>query len=68
MSGQLPVGTPGTDPHHDHYLDEGPTRLNTTQWAGICRCGQAFRGLTAEDIYAKAQLHINQHQPPETAA
>jgi hypothetical protein len=36
MSGQLPVDTPGTDPHTDHYLQEGPTRLNTTQWAGIC--------------------------------
>jgi hypothetical protein len=52
------------DPHEHHYLEEGPTRLHY-QYLGICRCGQQFRGLTAEDIYAKAQLHINRHNPDE---
>jgi hypothetical protein len=60
MRGQYPLDHPIPDPHTDHYLDEGPTRLGI-QWAGSCRCGQQFRGLTAEDIYAKAQLHINRH-------
>jgi hypothetical protein len=60
MTGQHPPGHPVPDPHQDHYLDEGPTRLDI-QWLGVCRCGQEFRGLTAEDIYTKSQLHINRH-------
>jgi hypothetical protein len=48
------------DPHAHHYLDEGPTQLGW-QWLGVCRCGQQFRGLTRDDIYAKSQLHINRH-------
>jgi hypothetical protein len=60
MRGQYPPSHQIPDPHTHHYLDEGPNRLGI-QWAGICRCGQEFRGLTAEDIYAKSQLHINRH-------
>jgi hypothetical protein len=53
------------DPHVHHYLDEGPTNIGW-QWAGVCRCGQEFRGLTRDDIYAKAQLHINRHNYHDT--
>lgn len=48
------------DPHEYHQLIEGPTQLGW-QWAGVCKCGQQFRGVTPEDIYAKSQLHINRH-------
>jgi hypothetical protein len=48
------------DPHENHELIEGPTRLGW-QWAGICKCGEEFRGTTEQDIYTKAQLHINRH-------
>lgn len=54
---------PINDPHTHHQLIEGPTRLNIGQWMGVCKCNQEFRGLTAEDIYAKSQLHINRHNP-----
>jgi hypothetical protein len=48
------------DPHETHELVEGPTR-HGWQWLGVCKCGQQFRGTTEQDIYAKAQLHINRH-------
>ena len=51
------------DPHRDHQLIEGPRRMDIGQWMGICKCGQEFRGITDEDIYAKSQLHINRHDP-----
>ena len=51
------------DPHSDHYLEEGPVSLGW-KWAGVCRCGQQFRGITRDDIYTKAQLHINRHNNP----
>jgi hypothetical protein len=49
------------DPHEHHELVKGPTPLGPLQWAGACKCGQQFRAVTKQDIYAKAQFHINRH-------
>lgn len=59
---------PINDPHQHHQLIEGPTRLDIHHWAGICKCGQPFRGISAEDIYTRSQLHINRHQPDDGGA
>jgi hypothetical protein len=48
------------DPHEWHLLTEGPIRLSG-HWYGTCRCGHPFRGVSRQDIYLKAQTHINQH-------
>jgi hypothetical protein len=49
------------DPHEHHELVKGPTWWRPHQWTGVCKCGQRFDGTTEQDIYAKAQLHINRH-------
>jgi hypothetical protein len=52
------------DPHEWHLLVEGPIQM-FGRWYGTCRCSLVFKGNSRQDIYLKAQAHINQHQPPD---
>ena len=64
MPDSLDPYRPGVDPHEWHLLVEGPIRVHAN-WYGACRCGMGFKGVSRQDIYLKAQTHVDQHQPPD---
>lgn len=66
MPGQH-INNDGIDPHEWHLLTQGPIRISG-RWYGACRCGFAIHGISREDIYMKAQAHVDNNQPPDGAA